>query len=196
MTTICLIRHGETDWNAIGRIQGRTDIPLNEKGIRQAQLCRDFFKGSTEWDVIITSTLQRARQTAEIINESIGLSFLEMEEFVERGFGEVEGMTIEERTKLYPDGQYPNQEDVETLLNRLMSGLKKIQQEYENKKVLLVVHGAVINAILDEVSNGKLGYGKSRLRNASFSHIHFENGEWELQKYNQVSHLTPEFISK
>lgn len=196
MTTICLIRHGETDWNAVGRIQGRTDIPLNEKGIWQAELCRDFFKESTEWDAIITSTLKRARRTAEIINESMGLPFVEMAEFVERGFGEVEGMTIEERVNMYPDGKYPNQEDDESLVNRIMSGLNKIQQVYPNKKVLLVAHGAVINSILEQISNGELGYGKSRLLNASFTHIQFANDVWQLQNYNQVSHLKPEILSK
>src|SRR5690606_40156857 len=94
ITTICLIRHGETDWNAQRRIQGRTDIPLNEKGIQQARECRDFLKNS-EWDVIITSPLKRAKQTAEIINEALNIDLIEMDDFIEKSFGDVEGVTLQ-----------------------------------------------------------------------------------------------------
>lgn len=57
MTSICLIRHGETDWNALGKLQGRTDIYLNSKGILQAKECSQFLKAS-QWHVIITSPLK------------------------------------------------------------------------------------------------------------------------------------------
>ena len=63
---ICLIRHGETDWNVIGKLQGREDIPLNENGKIQAQYCGKALKNMV-WTTIITSPLSRARQTAEII---------------------------------------------------------------------------------------------------------------------------------
>lgn len=63
-TSICLIRHGETDWNVLGKVQGRTDIPLNSTGIVQAEKCAELLKLS-KWDVIITSPLKRAKETAE-----------------------------------------------------------------------------------------------------------------------------------
>ncbi|MGX1428958.1 broad specificity phosphatase PhoE [Cytobacillus horneckiae] len=72
MTMICLIRHGETDWNAQNRIQGRTDIPLNGKGKQQAIQCGKYL-ALNDWDVIISSPLIRARQTAELINENTNL---------------------------------------------------------------------------------------------------------------------------
>ena len=109
MTAICLIRHGETDWNALGKLQGRTDIPLNETGKKQAKETGAFLKGS-DWDVIITSPLRRAKETAEIINQYLGLEIIEMEDFIERNYGDAEGMPFEERMRLYPDKEYPNQE--------------------------------------------------------------------------------------
>lgn len=96
LTQICLIRHGQTDWNKAGRLQGQTDIPLNEAGRKQARECRDHLSGG-DWDVMITTSLNRARETGEIINEKMNLPIEIMDEFMERGFGEGEGLTREER---------------------------------------------------------------------------------------------------
>jgi uncharacterized phosphatase len=189
LTTICLIRHGETDWNALGKLQGRTDIPLNPTGIRQAEECREFFKTS-KWDVMITSPLKRAKQTAEIINEGINIPFVEMGDFAERSFGGAEGMTLDEILAVYPDKKYPNQEDKDALNKRIMTGLQKINHSYPEARVLLVAHGAVINSILTHLSNGEIGSGKTKLLNACISNIHFHQEQWNIVEYNQVSHLS------
>lgn len=189
MTTICIVRHGETDWNAAGRLQGSTDIPLNEKGIQQAKESGLFLKNS-QWDVIITSPLKRAKRTAEIINENLHIPLVVMEEFKEKYFGDAEGMTLEERRAAYPDQLYPNQEEDSKFTNRLMTGLEKINQNYKNKKVLLVAHGAVINAILTFLSNGKLGHGKTKIQNACINEIQYCGNCWEIKAFNQVSHLS------
>lgn len=189
MTTICLVRHGETDWNALGKIQGRTDIPLNSTGIQQAEECGEFLK-ATEWDVMITSPLKRAKQTAEIINQYLHLPLEIMDEFVERYFGDAEGMTLEERMSVYPDRQYPNQEDRQTLEKRVMEGLYKINQKYKNGKVLLVAHGAVIHSILTILSDDEVSIGNTPLLNACISNIHFQQDKWKIKNFNQVSHLS------
>ena len=105
ITKICLVRHRETDWNVLGKLQGRTDIRLNESGILQAEECSEFLK-SFQWDAIITSPLKRAKQTAEIINKNLNLSLIEMKDFLERDYGEAEGMLLEERTAAFPDKSY------------------------------------------------------------------------------------------
>lgn len=109
-----MIRHGETDWNSLGRLQGRTDIPLNSKGILQAKECRQF-STNYEWDVIITSPLKRAKETAEIINKYSNIPLIEMDGFLERYYGDAEGMTAEERLTAFTNRNYPNQEDRDAL---------------------------------------------------------------------------------
>ncbi|AIY05469.1 hypothetical protein Plano_1504 [Planococcus sp. PAMC 21323] len=188
MTRICLIRHGETDWNVQGKIQGKTDIPLNTEGMKQARLCATYLT-SSGWDVIITSPLKRARETARLINEQLHLPLVEMSEFEEKHFGDAEGMTYEERALTFPNRHYPNQEDNQLFAERLSSGLQTIHERYPNKRVLLVSHGGVINALLGTLSNGEIGSGKTRLLNACFSHIQFDHRNWVIEKYNQVSHL-------
>ncbi|MDZ5712649.1 histidine phosphatase family protein [Jeotgalibacillus haloalkalitolerans] len=189
MTSICIVRHGETDWNAAGRLQGTTDIHLNKTGVAQAQECGQFLS-SGNWDVMITSPLQRARKTAEIINEDLYLPFVVMEEFSERYFGDAEGMTKEDRVAAFPDKKYPNQEIEETFHRRIMNGLQKINHHYGDQKILLVAHGAVIGAILSILSNGEIGSRKTRLINAGMSHIGFTEGRWCIREYNQVTHLS------
>jgi len=189
ITSICIVRHGETDWNAAGKLQGRTDIPLNNKGKLQSQQCGEYLMDS-EWDLIITSPLKRAKLTAEIINEKVKTLLVEMEEFVERSFGDAEGMTKLECTEKFPDKIYPNQEETEAFHKRVMSGIEKINESHKGKKVLLVAHGAVINAILTNLSNGEIGSGKTRLENTCISNINFIQDRWKIKDFNQITHLT------
>lgn len=188
MTIVCLVRHGETDWNAQGKIQGKTDIPLNGAGVQQAAQCGAYLSAS-DWDLIITSPLKRARRTAEVINETLALPLIEMEEFAEKHFGDAEGLTYEERALTFPDRCYPNQEDNKLFAERLATGLKIINDRYKEQRVLLISHGGVINAILGELSDGEIGSGKTRLLNACLSHIHFDEANWIIRNYNQVHHL-------
>lgn len=184
-----MIRHGETDWNAIGKLQGRTDIPLNETGILQAEECSEFLK-SSQWDVLITSPLKKAKQTAKIIKKNVNVSVIEMEEFLERDYGDAEGMAYAERTSKFPDSIYPNQEERTSLNKRIMEGIEKINQRYEDKKVMLVAHGAVINSILSVLSNGEIGSGKTKLINACISNIYLRQDKWTIKDFNQISHLS------
>ncbi|MBP1971316.1 putative phosphatase [Virgibacillus natechei] len=189
MTTICLIRHGETDWNAIGKLQGSTNIPLNNKGIQQAEECGAFLIPS-DYDVLIASPLKRAKRTAEIINSYLNLPLVEMEDFVERSFGDAEGMTVEERQTLYPNREFPNKEERQLFNNRVMAGIDKLAQTYSDQRILLVAHGAVINAILSTISKGEIGSRKTTLKNACISNINFHKEQWSVKNYNKIDHLT------
>ncbi len=189
LTSICFVRHGETEWNALGKIQGQTDIPLNNSGRSQANECGRYLQ-DFEWDVILTSPLQRAKETATIINKYLHLPLIEMNDFRERGFGDAEGMTFQERAEVFPNGNYPNQESIEALTDRLVNGLQNIHQIHKEKKVLLVAHGAVINAILSNFSDGEIGSGKTRLVNGCINHIGWIEETWKIKSYNQTEHLT------
>ncbi|MFP7171970.1 histidine phosphatase family protein [Terribacillus halophilus] len=188
MRMICLVRHGETDWNKLGRIQGSTDIPLNERGIRQAQATRDYLADS-DFDMIIASPMKRARKTADIINEALQLPLVEMEGFVERGFGEAEGLTREEREAKYPSFDFPGMESWDDLVERVMKALQEVNEKYGDKKVLLVAHGAVIAAILSTISDGEYDLENTRLVNACISNIQFIEEKWKVHNYNLSDHL-------
>ncbi|SFL54748.1 uncharacterized phosphatase [Gracilibacillus orientalis] len=189
MTSICFVRHGETDWNALGKVQGQTDIPLNNYGRSQANECGRYLQDSV-WDLMITSPLQRAKETATIINKYLDLPLTEMGDFRERGFGDVEGMTVIERLQGFPDGIYPNQESIEALTHRLVEGIRKIHHIHKGKKVLLVAHGAVINAILAHFSDGEIGSGKTKLVNGCINRIEWIEESWQIKSYNQTGHLS------
>lgn len=184
MTVVCLVRHGETDWNVEGRLQGREDIELNENGKLQARNCGIYLK-EENWDIIITSPLKRAKQTAKIINTHV----LPIQNFIERDYGEASGLTVDEREKLFPKRDYKNQEPRELLTKRVISGLDTIQRKHPNNKVILVAHGAVINAILAHLSNGKIGSGKTKLMTACISRIQYNQKQWRINEFNQVAHL-------
>ncbi|MBT2573918.1 histidine phosphatase family protein [Bacillus sp. ISL-51] len=189
MTAVCLVRHGETDWNAQKKLQGKTDIPLNATGERQAKETGEYLKDFS-WDVIVSSPMKRARKTADIINSFLNLPIVEMEDFKERSYGDAEGMSLPERSKRYPDKNYPNMETDEELTDRMLAGLVKVQRQFPEKKVLIVAHGAAIHALLSAISGGDIDIQNAKLVNACLSNIQWIENKWHVKDYNVSSHLS------
>lgn len=189
MTTICLVRHGETDWNAAKRIQGRTDIPLNDTGKWQAEQTGLYLK-DVHWDVVISSPLTRAKETAHLILNHVHATLVIMDDFIERDYGDAEGMSFEERQKLFPDKQYPNMEPIETIQNRMLEGIEKVRAAYPDQHVLIVAHGAAIHALLTTLADEHMGLQNTRLVNACLNYVEWSDGKWKVRDYNVVSHLT------
>lgn len=151
---IYITRHGQTEWNALGRLQGRKDIELNAVGQEQAEITRKKLKNE-KIDLIISSSLKRARQTAEIINKEFNVDILEDERLVERGYGDFEGITkieLKEMKKKDPkiDEAYNyiknismyNVETMQNLCKRIYDFLDEITKKYKGKNILLVTHGS------------------------------------------------------
>ncbi|ABV61657.1 histidine phosphatase family protein [Bacillus pumilus] len=189
MTTICLVRHGETDWNAAKRIQGRTDIPLNDTGKWQAEQTGLYLKDA-HWDVVISSPLTRAKETAHLILKHVDAPLVLMDDFIERDYGDAEGMSFEERQKLFPNKQYPNMEPLETIQDRMVEGIEKVRAAYPNQQVLIVAHGAAIHALLTTLADEHLCLENTRLVNACLNYVEWKDGKWKVLDYNVVSHLT------
>lgn len=185
MTYIRLIRHGETDWNFEKRIQGWTDIPLNETGRKQALQARPRLTDK-QWDLFITSSLSRAKETARVLNETMQLPCFINDAFRERCYGEVEGMLRIERQAQYPDGIYPGAETREALLKRVLDGLQEIHEQYNGKHIILSTHGGVINAILTAFSDGKLGFDRTVISNLSSTDIEYIGDHWHIHTHNQT----------
>ena len=182
---ICLIRHGETDWNVIGRLQGREDIPLNENGKIQAKHCGLALRGM-RWTAIITSPLLRARLTAEIIADILNIQKIYDDiNLVERDYGKASGLTENERTILFPDGKYEGIEDWVILKNRMHNSITKNADKFYPNNIIIVSHGSAINSILAELSNHEIGTGKTRLKNASISMLTYTERLLSIKFYNK-----------
>ena len=182
-----IVRHGQTDWNLQSKLQGQADIELNETGITQANDCA-FVLQHEQFDFIVTSPLQRAYVTARIIADKLQLPLQVMDEWTERSFGDVEGMTMEERNAKFPSFDYPNAEPFAALQARIETALSKMLL-LEGERGLVVAHGAVINALFALLSNGEIGTGKTRIDNGSFSIIKYKNEKWEVFQYNETAHM-------
>lgn len=188
MTTICLVRHGETDWNVKGIIQGQTNTPLNKVGEKQARECGSFLKNKN-YDVIISSPLKRAMRTSELINDSLNLPVIYNDNLKERYFGIAEGQFKESISKDYPNQIYPDQELRLALNKRVMTALNTIINTHLNQRVLVIAHGAVINSILSSVSNHVCGSQITSLKNGSFTVLNINEPIWSIESVNQTTHL-------
>ena len=185
-TTICIIRHGETDWNASGRLQGCEDIELNDAGREQAHKLAHYL-GREPWDVIVSSPLKRAYETACIIASNISLQDIQViDEFKERNYGLASGLLPEERRSRFPDGTIPGQEEFEHLRIRAMDSLTRIATDHAGKRIIVVSHGALTNSILYTLSGGEFGSFKTRLKNGCLNKILHQNNTWSVEFYNKT----------
>lgn len=158
---IYLLRHGETDWNIEGRLQGRMDIPMNESGKEQINAIGQFLKDRGFCvEQILSSPLLRAKETAEIISKAIdyegNISFDEL--LLERSFGKLEGVLWSPEIDL--NDPKHGIESVEALCQRAREVLLKYVDE---KDVLVVAHGAIIKAMVAAWTNGKVPYEDNRI---------------------------------
>lgn len=160
---IYLMRHGETDWNREGRLQGQRDIPLNRNGITQMEKLGDRLKEiSFCADQIIASPLLRAGQSAEIVAERIGFSgkILRDEAFLERSFGAAEGMVWSPKIDLTEERYQA--ESVKSLCSRADAGIQKYLAG-EAQTLLLVAHGAILKAVITVLSKQPIVYEKTHI---------------------------------
>lgn len=148
MIPFYFIRHGETFWNFEGRLQGHTDIPLNDKGINQAMQAAQSL---TNFDIlqIVSSPLQRALQTAQIIGDHLNIPYTIDEGLKECSYGVMEGNKKELFSfETWLSGKTPkNAESYEDFKKRVLKTLNKILTS--NDKVLVVAHGGVFAALMD-----------------------------------------------
>jgi broad specificity phosphatase PhoE len=147
---IFVVRHGQTNWNVMKKMQGSADIELNEKGLSQANDTAAMLKDSA-FDIIFCSPLKRARQTAEIINNDRGLNIIFDERLRERNYGEFEGTNkssfdYNEFWSYQKNKKYGKAENVQEFFNRIYDFLDDItSKEYNN--LLIVCHAGVEKAI-------------------------------------------------
>lgn len=141
MTTLLLVRHGETDWNAEGRLQGHTDRPLSEYGRRQARRLAEELVDET-LDAIYASDLARARETAEIVAKRLTLPVMLDRDLREKDWGTWEGLTPAERDRVELVG-----ESTEAHQERILRALGRIAQRHPGARILVVTHGGSMRRV-------------------------------------------------
>jgi len=141
VTTLLLVRHGETDWNADGRLQGHTDRPLSDFGRRQGrQLAGEL--ADEELEAIYASDLARARETAEIVGERLGMAAVLDWDLREKDWGTWEGLTAVERDRVEFVG-----ESTEAHQERILRALRRIAEQHPGGRVLVVTHGGSMRRV-------------------------------------------------
>lgn len=202
-TTLCLIRHGETHWNAERRLQGHTDIPLNAKGALQARQMAQALKDiKLSFDVLYTSDLKRAADTANAIVELFGVEAQVDSALRERHFGALQGLSISEAPSLQPDiwqahiardleHDLGGGESMQQFALRVQNALDKIQERYSGKTILLVSHGGTLDMMYRIASKQALSAERvASVPNASLNWITYSqpNG-WAVKQWADIRHL-------
>lgn len=186
-TTILLVRHGETDSNAEGRIQGQTNTPLNERGRAQAQALADELAGESI-AAVYSSDLDRARETAEILAGRLDLPVVVDPALRERNFGSWEGRTVDELEARWPgawarwregDEGEGDVEDHLALAARVRDAIHRLAAAHPGERILVVAHGGAMRVILTDAAG--LTYPQARreqrnIANCDVSRLSVENG--------------------
>jgi broad specificity phosphatase PhoE len=170
---IYLLRHGETEWNVDGRIQGQLDVPLSDRGIRQARGWRPYFD-RIELAGVYSSALSRAMDTAML---ATGRPPCIIPELNERCFGELQGKVWPRQIETVLDFSPPGGETREQLENRVREAFNQIVSSHNRSaEVLIVCHGGSSRVILAHA-----GAPPTLLGNAALALLSVDNGQWSVQ---------------
>jgi 2,3-bisphosphoglycerate-dependent phosphoglycerate mutase len=198
MTSVTIVRHGETEWNRAGKQQGLLNSDLTETGMSQARAVRDSIE--TNFDVLISSDLGRAVQTAEIIQEKLKLSIIFNKGIRERNLGILQGLTIPEFEAQYPDDYkqfktrdpdyvLPEGESSRQRFSRIIAALNEIAQTYINKRIFIVGHGGVLDSLFRHTLAIPVHVPRCfSLFNGSINKFTYKNA-WKLESWGETQHL-------
>ena len=200
MGKIYMVRHGETQWNTEGRIQGQTNIPLSEVGKNQARLAADRLATVT-FDAVYSSDLDRTLETAKIITESTNLKIITNPSLRERFFGIFEGLTIKEREDTYPelfaqstknDVNFapPEGESIKETSTRMSTAVQTYKEKHMNDSILIVGHGGSLRCAISSLLDLPLESSfKFVLSNCGVTIFETYEDNTVLLSYNDTHHL-------
>ncbi len=199
VTELCLVRHGQTDWNFNEIIQGREDIPLNALGHRQAEESAAFLSQEA-WDVIVASPLVRAVDTAQYIAEACGFDPAEIitdARFIEREFGAASGQPVPgiyEAVQADDQTRVPGLESEDEMRARVLEGMEHLVKTYEGKRVIVVCHSHAIKAALSAIDETYTF--RHAMRNACSNYIEHKDGRFIVKAVNVADHISNEIAVK
>lgn len=200
-TTIWLVRHGETDWNTLSRVQGTTDIPLNATGIAQAQ-CVAHRLVTFCLDAIYSSPLSRAMQTAIPLADPLQLSIHPVEGLAERDFGSFQGKTLDQVAQEDPAGYQRWQardpdfvptggESLVQFRNRVAQALDEVVQARLGQTIAIFTHGGVLDMIYRLAHDLDLHTPRAwPIANAAIHHLIGAPGLLRIETWGILDHLS------
>ncbi len=195
MTTLHLIRHGQTDWNAIRRVQGTSESTLTPLGETQAATVRERW-GGKQFDRVFSSDLQRTRQTTHILLDGQTDQVDYRSTLREIHLGPWEGVMLDDAIRDFPEQadffrNRPSQfsldgaETFHQLQNRARQAVEQIVDECSGQEVLIVSHGAFIKSLMLAYANRSLDkmWHPPELQNCGHSIVVFEDGEPQIKLF-------------
>lgn len=210
-TTILLIRHGETAWNAERRLQGHLDIPLNPEGERQARLLAAAL-AREPLDVLVSSDLMRARQTAQAVASLRGMPLHTEPGLRERCYGGFEGLLYSEIEERYPrefaawqardvDAALPPgancAETFRHFYQRATGAILALGAAHPGKTIALVAHGGVLECAYRLARGLPLETPRDfKVFNASVNRFVLEQGTLRSTSWGEVGHLRPAVLDE
>jgi probable phosphoglycerate mutase len=199
----CLVRHGETAWNVERRLQGHIDVPLNARGLSQAEAtARSLARAGERFAALYSSDLQRARQTAEAVARAHRLPATHDARLRERHYGLFQGLTFDEAARHHPESYRRFKardpgfaldgggESLNGLAARVHAALAEIAGRHAGETVVVVTHGGVLD-IAHRLATGKpLEDARDfAIPNAALNWIERSAGRWRLVSWAEEGHL-------
>jgi probable phosphoglycerate mutase len=199
--TLCLVRHGETDWNVERRLQGHIDIPLNERGRAQAENTARSLAGM-RFAALYTSDLARARQTAAAITRRLTMPEHIDPRLRERHYGLFQGLTYDEAARRHPEFyrrftarelafSFPEcGESLHAFADRIRAALHEIALRHRGDHVLIVTHGGVLDIAYRIAAGREMESARDfPIPNAALNWIEHGPGGWRLRAWADERHL-------
>lgn len=195
-----MVRHGETAWNAEGRVQGQLDIPLSETGQSQARALAQALAGES-FDVLYSSDLVRVQQTAAPLAELLKKKPVLDARLRERHYGIFQGMTYTEaketRPEDYtrfknkdPDYDFQTGESLVDFQRRVLSCVNELIRKHENESVLVFTHGGVLEILYRHATKRGLSTPRDfEIPNAALNRFEHAGGDWRVYCWADVAHL-------
>jgi len=200
MTELILIRHGETDWNLQHRFQGQIDVPLNARGLAQAQRLAERLTREAI-DALACSDLQRARQTMSPSAAALGIDSEPVPALREQAFGVLEGLALPEILARHPheweawrrhDPDYapPGGECVRAFHDRVLRAVRELAQRYAGRRVAVVTHGGALDMVYRAALDLPL-YGPRTcpIPNAGLNRLRVERGSIHIVAWADDAHV-------
>lgn len=197
---ICFIRHGETDWNVAKRIQGQTDIPLNETGHNQA-LAMAFNAAHYNFSAIYSSDLSRAYHTAQMVAARRGLEVKTVQHLRERHYGIFQGITAEEGAKRHPeahanymsrnlDYDFETGESLNRFAERVINAIDDLTRHHSGQTIAAISHAGVLDVVYRKSTGRPLHTARDFvIPNCALNWFRFDGQGWHLEAWDDHHHL-------